>query len=156
QLSCSGATTVVYSTTVVAPKRRQGGVRTKAERRVDAGVVQSVEISARKPSWTKARVRITDDYLQLKTTMRDLSLTTVCEEAGCPNIFECWGAGTATFMINGERCTRACGFCLVDTRRPDAPPDSNEPEHVAEAVARMGLAHAVITAVARDDLPDGG
>src|SRR5207248_2936783 len=76
--------------------------------------------------------------------------------AGCPNIFECWGDGTATFMINGERCTRACGFCLVDTRRPDALPDPTEPEHVAEAVARMGLAHAVITAVARDDLADGG
>src|SRR6202007_132717 len=74
----------------------------------------------------------------------------------CPNIFECWGDGTATFMINGERCTRACGFCLVDTRKPDALPDASEPEHVAEAVARMGLAHAVITAVARDDLPDGG
>jgi lipoic acid synthetase len=88
--------------------------------------------------------------------MRSLDLVTVCEEAGCPNIFECWGDGTATFMINGERCTRACGFCLVDTRRPDAPPDVMEPEHVADAVARMGLAHAVITAVARDDLADGG
>jgi lipoic acid synthetase len=96
------------------------------------------------------------EYLELKRTMRSLDLVTVCEEAGCPNIFECWGDGTATFMINGERCTRGCGFCLVDTRKPDAPPDPQEPEHVAEAVARMGLAHAVITAVARDDLPDGG
>jgi lipoic acid synthetase len=96
------------------------------------------------------------EFLELKRTMRSLDLVTVCEEAGCPNIFECWGDGTATFMINGERCTRACGFCLVDTRRPEALPDQNEPEHVAEAVARMGLAHAVITAVARDDLPDGG
>src|SRR5207302_6950516 len=94
-------------------------------------------------------------YRALKKTMRDLDLVTVCEEAGCPNIFECWNAGTATFMINGERCTRACGFCLVDTRHPE-PPDPAEPEHVADAVARMGLAHAVITAVARDDLPDGG
>jgi lipoic acid synthetase len=130
-------------------------VRTKAERRADAGVVQTVEISERKPAWTKARVRITDDYLQLKTTMRDLSLTTVCEEAGCPNIFECWGAGTATFMINGERCTRACGFCLVDTRHPEAL-DAGESARVAEAVDRMGLAYAVVTAVARDDLDDGG
>jgi lipoic acid synthetase len=96
------------------------------------------------------------EYLELKRTMRSLDLVTVCEEAGCPNIFECWADGTATFMINGERCTRACGFCLVDTRRPDAPPDPDEPEHVAEAIARMGQAHAVITAVARDDLPDGG
>jgi lipoic acid synthetase len=87
--------------------------------------------------------------------MRDLSLVTVCEEAGCPNIFECWAEGTATFMINGERCTRACGFCLVDTRHPE-PLVADEPERVADAVERMGLAHAVVTAVARDDLPDGG
>jgi lipoic acid synthetase len=79
----------------------------------------------------------------------------VCEEAGCPNIFECWADGTATFMINGERCTRACGFCLVDTRHPLAL-DPDEPGRVAEAVERMGLAHAVVTAVARDDLDDGG
>ena len=95
------------------------------------------------------------DYLRLKQTMRDLSLVTVCEEAGCPNIFECWSDGTATFMINGERCTRACGFCLVDTRHPE-PIDADEPERVAEAVARMGLEFAVVTAVARDDLADGG
>jgi len=87
--------------------------------------------------------------------MRDLNLVTVCEEAGCPNIFECWADGTATFMINGERCTRACGFCLVDTAHPE-PPAPDEPARVAEAVARMGLSHAVVTAVARDDLADGG
>jgi lipoyl synthase len=87
--------------------------------------------------------------------MRDLDLVTVCEEAGCPNIYECWSEGTATFMINGDRCTRACGFCLVDTRRP-LPADPQEPARVAEAVSRMKLAHAVVTAVARDDLPDGG
>jgi lipoic acid synthetase len=87
--------------------------------------------------------------------MRSLELVTVCEEAGCPNIFECWRAGTATFMINGDRCTRACGFCQVDTSRP-LPVDPAEPERLAEAVAAMGLAHAVITAVARDDLADGG
>ena len=87
--------------------------------------------------------------------MRDLDLVTVCEEAGCPNIFECWADGTATFMINGERCTRACGFCLVDTRHPGLL-DAGEPERVAEAVDRMGLAYAVVTAVARDDLADGG
>jgi lipoyl synthase len=87
--------------------------------------------------------------------MRDLDLVTVCEEAGCPNLSECWADGTATFMINGERCTRACGFCLVDTRHP-LPTYELEPERVAEAVERMGLRFAVVTAVARDDLPDGG
>src|SRR5437764_2698786 len=124
-------------------------------RLAEAGVAEGLSIDARKPDFVKARLRITDDYVRLKRTMRDLSLVTVCEEAGCPNIFECWSDGTATFMINGERCTRACGFCLVDTRQP-RPLDPDEPAHVAEAVVRMGLRHAVITAVARDDLPDGG
>ena len=117
---------------------------------------ERVSISARKPEWLRTKANMGPEFLELKRTMRSLDLITVCEEAGCPNIFECWGDGTATFMINGERCTRACGFCLVDTRKPDALPDASEPEHVAEAVARMGLAHAVITAVARDDLADGG
>ena len=121
----------------------------------EAGVQHAVELRERKPSWLRAKVRIGNDYLRLKHTMRDLELRTVCEEAGCPNIFECWQEGTATFMINGERCTRACGFCLVDTRHPTAP-DPAEPERVAEAVARMELDFAVITAVARDDLVDGG
>ncbi|MGQ0617164.1 MAG: lipoyl synthase [Acidimicrobiia bacterium] len=124
-------------------------------RRAEAGVTASVDIEARKPDWVKAKVRIGPDYLRLQRTMRDLGLVTVCEEAGCPNIFECWADGTATFMINGERCTRACGFCLVDTRRPEAL-DPTEPLRVADAVERMGLSYAVITAVARDDLPDGG
>jgi lipoic acid synthetase len=87
--------------------------------------------------------------------MRTLDLHTVCEEAGCPNIYECWADGTATFMILGERCTRACGFCLVDTRHP-FPLDPDEPARVADAVAALGLEHAVITSVARDDLDDGG
>ena len=95
------------------------------------------------------------EYQSLRTLTEDLRLVTVCEEAGCPNIFECWASGTATFMVNGERCTRACGFCLVDTRKPLAL-DPTEPERVAEAVVRLGLAHAVITCVARDDLADGG
>jgi lipoic acid synthetase len=80
---------------------------------------------------------------------------TVCEDAGCPNLSECWADGTATFMVLGERCTRACGFCLVDTRHPEAPAD-DEPARVAEAIDRMGLEHAVLTMVARDDLADGG
>lgn len=114
-----------------------------------------VPINDRKPSWLRAPVIMGGEYRSLGRTMRDLDLVTVCEEAGCPNIYECWSEGTATFMINGDRCTRACGFCLVDTRRP-LPADPGEPDRVAEAVARMHLAHAVVTAVARDDLYDGG
>jgi lipoic acid synthetase len=120
-----------------------------------AGVTEGLQIAARKPDWLRSRFRTAPGYLRLKNTMRDLGLVTVCEEAGCPNIFECWADGTATFMINGERCTRACGFCLVDTRHPQ-PLDASEPDRVAEAVERMGLGFAVVTAVARDDLPDGG
>jgi lipoic acid synthetase len=124
-------------------------------RLAEAGVTDGLQITERKPPWLRAKARMGGDYLRLKQTMRELSLVTVCEEAGCPNIFECWNDGTATFMINGERCTRACGFCLVDTRHPE-PIDADEPERVAEAVARMGLEFAVVTAVARDDVPDGG
>ncbi|MEP6661057.1 MAG: lipoyl synthase [Acidimicrobiales bacterium] len=120
-----------------------------------AGVTTGLSISARKPSWMRAPLRMGPDYMRLKSTMRELSLVTVCEEAGCPNISECWGDGTATFMVLGDRCTRACGFCLIDTSKP-LPPDPHEPEHVAEAVLRMGLRHAVVTMVARDDLADGG
>ena len=118
-------------------------------------VAGGLAVDARKPEWLRVKADMGDRFRELRTTMRSLDLNTVCEEAGCPNIFECWADGTATFMINGERCTRACGFCLVDTRRPE-PLDPGEPERVAEAVTRMGLDHAVVTAVARDDLPDGG
>jgi lipoic acid synthetase len=114
-----------------------------------------VPIRERKPTWVRAPVVMGRGYRSLGRTMRDLGLVTVCEEAGCPNIYECWSEGTATFMINGDRCTRACGFCLVDTRKP-LPVDRDEPARVAEAVSRMGLAHAVVTAVARDDMADGG
>jgi lipoyl synthase len=124
-------------------------------RLTQAGVTEGLEIATRKPPWLRSTFRTAPGYLRLKHTMRDLGLVTVCEEAGCPNIFECWADGTATFMINGERCTRACGFCLVDTRHPE-PLDATEPERVAEAIERMGLAFAVVTAVARDDLHDGG
>ncbi len=95
------------------------------------------------------------DYLALKKLMRDLDLHTVCEEAGCPNIYECWGSGTATLMILGDRCTRACGFCNVTTGRPTEV-DILEPFRAAEAIKAMGLSHAVITSVNRDDLDDGG
>jgi lipoic acid synthetase len=109
----------------------------------------------RKPEWVRVKADLGPKYRELRRTMRALDLVTVCEEAGCPNIYECWRDGTATFMINGDRCTRACGFCLVDTRRPLAP-DPSEPARVAAAVERLGVRHAVVTAVARDDLVDGG
>ena len=132
-------------------------LRALDRRLIDAGVdpAHGVAISSRKPEWARAQARIGPEMVRLRATMRELSLVTVCEEAGCPNIFECWADGTASFMINGERCTRACGFCLIDTRRPLAL-DPDEPARVAEAVARMRLSHAVVTAVARDDLADGG
>jgi lipoic acid synthetase len=124
-----------------------------AEAGVDPGA--GLSIDSRKPDWLRVPTRMGDEYRGLKRTMRSLELVTVCEEAGCPNIYECWADGTATFMINGDRCTRACGFCLVDTRKP-LPADPGEPARVAEAVARLGLAHAVVTTVARDDLADDG
>jgi lipoic acid synthetase len=120
-----------------------------------AGVEDAIDFSARKPDWIRPRVNHGENVLSLRRTLRELSLVTVCEEAGCPNLSECWDAGTATFMVLGERCTRACGFCLVDTRKPGAP-DPGEPARVAEAVRRTGLRFAVLTMVARDDLPDGG
>ena len=124
-------------------------------RLAEAGVTQSVALTDRKPDWMRAPVRHGADVLGIKRTVRDLDLVTVCEEAGCPNLSECWSDGTATFMVCGERCTRACGFCLVDTRHPE-PLSADEPARVAEAVARMDLSYAVITMVARDDLADGG
>jgi lipoic acid synthetase len=124
-------------------------------RLAEAGVSEGLQITTRKPPWMRVPLRTGPDYRRLKRVMAGLDLVTVCEEAGCPNIFECWNDGTATFMINGERCTRACGFCLVDTAKP-RPLDPDEPARVAEAVATLGLRYAVVTAVARDDLPDGG
>ncbi|HEY5875525.1 MAG TPA: lipoyl synthase, partial [Ilumatobacteraceae bacterium] len=124
-------------------------------RLAQAGVSDGLAIATRKPEWLRPKVQHGPEVLQLKRTVRDLGLVTVCEEAGCPNLSDCWADGTATFMILGERCTRACGFCLVDTRKP-LEPDDDEPRRVAEAVDRMGLAHAVVTMVARDDLSDGG
>lgn len=124
-------------------------------RLAEAGVGEGIDIAERKPEWMRAKADFGPGFLEVKRTMRELDLVTVCEEAGCPNISECWGDGTATFMICGERCTRACGFCLVDTRHPE-PLDPGEPERVAQAVERMGLRYAVLTTVARDDLADGG
>jgi lipoic acid synthetase len=133
------------------------GERPLLRRLRQAGVApeEGLDIGHRKPEWTRVPVRIGKGYRELGSTVHDLGLVTVCEEAGCPNIYECWADGTATFMINGERCTRACGFCQVDTRHP-LPLSPDEPERVAQAVERMRLGHAVVTCVARDDLPDGG
>ena len=116
---------------------------------------EALPINTRKPEWLRIEAHMGQEYQSLRTLTEDLRLVTVCEEAGCPNIFECWADGTATFMVNGERCTRACGFCLIDTRKPFEL-DPTEPERVAEAVVRLKLSHAVITCVARDDLADGG
>jgi lipoic acid synthetase len=109
----------------------------------------------KKPSWIKVRLPNNPVFWDTKSMIKDLNLVTVCEEAQCPNRWECWGQGTATFMIAGEKCTRACGFCAVKTAKPDAL-EADEPTRVAEATKRMNLNHVVITAVARDDLKDGG
>jgi len=109
-----------------------------------------------RPAWIKARAPMGENYDRLTGLMRELGLHTVCEEAHCPNLGECWNRGTATFMILGDVCTRACGFCAVKTGMPELPPDPLEAMRVADAVARMRLRHAVITSVNRDDRKDGG
>jgi len=110
---------------------------------------------AKKPGWIKVRLPSNPVFFSTKALISDLRLHTVCESAQCPNRWECWSQGTATFMIAGERCTRACGFCAVATAKPFAL-DFDEPGRVAEAIRRMKLKHVVVTAVARDDLADGG
>jgi lipoyl synthase len=110
-----------------------------------------------RPEWLRIRLATPSSYHRVRSLVERLNLHTVCQEARCPNIYECWGEhGTATFMILGDICTRRCGFCAVTSGRPQAGVDAGEPVHVAEAVAAMGLRHAVITSVDRDDLPDGG
>lgn len=109
----------------------------------------------RLPDWLRIRLPTSDRFGGTRALLQELKLNTVCQSAMCPNHWECWEQGTATFMIAGERCTRACGFCAVSTARP-LPLEADEPDRVAEATRRMGLKHVVITAVARDDLADGG
>jgi lipoic acid synthetase len=109
----------------------------------------------RKPPWIKTRLRTGPAYTELKGLVKKEGLHTVCEEAGCPNIFECWEDREATFLIGGDQCTRRCDFCQIDTGKPLAL-DTDEPRRVAESVATMGLRYATVTGVARDDLPDGG
>ena len=109
----------------------------------------------RLPAWLHTRLPTTDSFAHTRALLDELRLHTVCQSAACPNHWECWSKGTATFMIGGDRCTRACGFCAVTTAKPFAL-DADEPARVAEATCRLRLRHFVITAVARDDLPDGG
>ena len=109
----------------------------------------------KKPSWIKTRAKMGPEYTALRQLVKDEGLHTVCQEAGCPNIFECWEDREATFLIGGEQCTRRCDFCQIDTGKP-ADLDRDEPRRVAESVASMGLRYATITGVARDDLEDGG
>ena len=111
---------------------------------------------APRPEWLRITIKTDESFRQLRSMVGELRLNTVCQEARCPNIYECWNAGTATFMILGETCTRFCGFCNVRSGRPEPGVDRDEPAHVAQAVARLGLKHAVITSVDRDDLKDGG
>ncbi len=109
----------------------------------------------RKPPWIRTRLRTGPEYTELKELVRREGLHTVCEEAGCPNIYECWEDREATFLIGGDQCTRRCDFCQIETGKP-AELDTDEPRRVAESVATMGLRYATVTGVARDDLPDGG
>jgi lipoyl synthase len=109
----------------------------------------------RKPPWIKTRLRTGPEYTALKQLVQREGLHTVCEQAGCPNIFECWEDREATFLIGGDQCTRRCDFCQIATGKPE-PLDTDEPRRVAESVATMGLRYATVTGVARDDLPDGG
>ncbi|MED5298409.1 MAG: lipoyl synthase, partial [Actinomycetota bacterium] len=120
-----------------------------------AGLDDGLPLEERKPEWLRPVVHHGSEVLATRKVLRDHNMVTVCEDAGCPNLSECWADGTATFMVLGDRCTRACGFCLVDTSKPDGI-DADEPRRVSEAVAALGLRHVVLTMVARDDLPDGG
>ncbi len=145
-------------TLAVVPSAREQRDRTR-ERRQRAGVVRgSVDTSlpgGRKPEWLKVKASFGENFTDVTRLMEDLELNTVCSQAACPNIYECWEMREATFLIGGEDCTRRCGFCQIKTGKP-AEYDTDEPRRVAEAVEHLGLRFAVITMVARDDLPDQG
>ena len=131
------------------------GVFSASKNSVPITLNSSVKSEPERPEWMKVKANLGKDYLSLKSLIKEKRLNTVCEEASCPNIYECWSMGTATFMIMGDTCTRACGFCDVNTGKP-CDLDMDEPYRVAESVKIMGLTHAVITSVNRDDLDDGG
>jgi len=118
-------------------------------------VMAKPKLTGPRPEWLKVRIRANESFDRVNDLVKDLSLHTVCQEARCPNIFECWSEGTATFMILGDICTRHCGFCAVGKGKPIAL-DPDEPRHVGEAVRQLGVKHAVVTSVNRDELPDGG
>ncbi len=143
----SAAEFVAISFDPDAPARPKSFGRSKAN--------EVVPIDLRRPEWLKVRFPSGPTYENLRRLIASKTLHTVCEEARCPNMGECWGAGTATFMILGDTCTRSCGFCAVKTGRP-LELDEGEPRRVAEAVQQMGLGHAVVTSVNRDELADGG
>src|SRR5512135_1792931 len=113
-------------------------------------------LDARKPAWLRVPLPGGERYGRVRETLRALRLHTVCEEAHCPNVGECWGGGTATVMLMGDTCTRGCRFCQVKTAAQPPPLDPDEPRHLAEAIAELGLDYIVVTSVDRDDLPDGG
>ena len=117
---------------------------------------RGIPIGAKKPSWLRVSVPGGERYLRVKDTLKTLRLHTVCQEAHCPNVAECWGGGTATVMLMGDVCTRGCRFCHVKTAAHPPPLDPDEPRHLAEAVRELGLDYIVVTSVDRDDLPDGG
>ena len=131
------------------------GVFNASKNSVPITLNSSIKSEPERPEWMKVKANLGKDYLSLKSLIKEKRLNTVCEEASCPNIYECWSMGTATFMIMGDTCTRACGFCDVNTGKP-CDLDMDEPYRVAESVNIMGLTHAVITSVNRDDLDDGG
>ena len=146
------------STGVTVQEGRLAGVTTlqpDGRRMLRLEVRNSQTPIERKPPWIKTRARMGPAYTELKSLVRREGLHTVCEEAGCPNIYECWEDREATFLIGGEQCTRRCDFCQIDTGRP-AELDRDEPRRVAESVQAMGLRYATVTGVARDDLPDQG
>src|SRR5687768_10238642 len=118
-------------------------------------IVPAAEPKRTKPDWLRVKLPIGESYKHVRGLVDQHKLHTICESGNCPNMGECWGAGTATFMILGNVCTRSCGFCAVATGRPGAI-DTNEPQRLAESVRLMGVKHCVITSVDRDDLPDGG
>ncbi len=142
---------------VARTRRLQAGEKLRNAAKVERIPVKVIatDAPARKPDWLRIRLRAAPEVERIKRILRKHSLATVCEEASCPNLQECFGGGTATFMIMGEICTRRCPFCDVGHGKPN-PLDASEPEHLASAIAEMGLSYVVITSVDRDDLRDGG
>jgi lipoic acid synthetase len=148
--------TVTSPAVTIAPGPRVDGHVAPEGRKLLRLEVRNAETPIeRKPPWIKTRLKTGPEYTELKSLVRREGLHTVCEEAGCPNIFECWEDREATFLVGGAQCTRRCDFCQIDTGKP-AELDRDEPRRVAESVAAMGLRYSTVTGVARDDLPDGG